>query len=77
MKSVMQKMEDKTVIAIAHRLNSIAGFDRIILFREGKIVGQGTFEELLRTDLYDNLDVIPFDKMQKFFEENGVVFVDE
>ena len=24
------------------------------------------------TDLYDNLDVIPFDKMQKFFEENGV-----
>ena len=77
MKSVMQKMEDKTVIAIAHRLNSIAGFDRIILFREGKIVGQGTFEELLRTDLYDNLDVIPFDKMEKFFEENGVVFVDE
>lgn len=52
MKSVMQKMKDKTVIAIAHRLNSIAGFDRIILFREGKIVGQGTFEELLRTDSY-------------------------
>ena len=24
------------------------------------------------TDLYDNLDVIPFDKIQKFFEENGV-----
>ena len=46
------KMKDKTVIAIAHRLNSIAGFDRIILFREGKIVGQGTFEELLHTDSY-------------------------
>ena len=45
-------MKNKTVIAIAHRLNSIAGFDRIILFREGKIVGQGTFEELLRTDSY-------------------------
>ena len=52
MKSVMQKMKDKTVIAIAHRLNSIAGFDRIILFREGKIVGQGTFEELLHTNSY-------------------------
>lgn len=52
MKSVLQKMKDKTVIAIAHRLNSVAGFDRIILFREGKIVGQGTFEELLRTDSY-------------------------
>ncbi|MFR5150074.1 MAG: hypothetical protein ACLTER_11465 [Ruminococcus sp.] len=45
-------MKDKTVIAIAHRLNSIAGFDRIILFKEGRIVGQGTFEELLHTDSY-------------------------
>lgn len=52
MKSVMQKMKDKTVIAIAHRLNSIAGFDRIILFKEGRVVGQGTFEELLHTDSY-------------------------
>ena len=52
MKSVMQKKKDKTVIAIAHRLNSIAGFDRIILFKEGRIVGQGTFEELLHTDSY-------------------------
>lgn len=52
MKSVMRKLKDKTVIAITHRLNSISGFDRIILFKEGKIVGQGTFEELLRTDPY-------------------------
>ena len=52
MKSVMKKLKDKTVIAIAHRLNSISGFDRIILFRDGKIVGQGTFNELLYTDSY-------------------------
>lgn len=52
MKAVMQKLKDKTVIAIAHRLNSIASFDRIILFRDGKIVGQGTFEELLDADAY-------------------------
>ena len=52
MKAVIQKLKEKTVIAIAHRLNSIAGFDRIILFRDGKIVGQGTFEELMRTDAY-------------------------
>lgn len=26
----------------------------------------------VHTDLYDNLDVIPFDKMQQFFKENGV-----
>ena len=32
MKAVMQQLNGKTVIAIAHRLNSIAGFDRINLF---------------------------------------------
>ena len=31
-----------------------------------------TIPGAVHTDLYDNLDVIPFDKMQKFFEENGV-----
>ena len=31
-----------------------------------------TIPNAVHTDLYDNLDVIPFDKMQKFFEENGV-----
>ncbi len=31
-----------------------------------------TISGAVHTDLYDNLDVIPFDKMQKFFEENGV-----
>ena len=52
MRAVIQRMGEKTVIAIAHRLSSIAGFDRIIIFREGKIAGQGTFEELMRTDAY-------------------------
>ena len=31
-----------------------------------------TIPDAVHTDLYDNLDVIPFDMMQKFFEENGV-----
>lgn len=31
-----------------------------------------TIPDAVHTDLYDNLDVIPFDQMQKFFEENGV-----
>ena len=29
-----------------------------------------TIEGAVHTDLYDNMDVIPFDKIQKFFEEN-------
>lgn len=31
-----------------------------------------TIPGAVHTDLYDNLDVIPFDKMDKFFKENGV-----
>ena len=31
-----------------------------------------TIPGAVQADLYDNLDVIPFDKIQKFFEENGV-----
>ena len=31
-----------------------------------------TIPGALHTDLYDNLDVIPFDKMQQFLRENGV-----
>ncbi len=52
MREVIERLKEKTVIAIAHRLNSISEFDRIILFRDGKMVGQGTFEELMQTDAY-------------------------
>lgn len=52
MKAVIQRLKEKTVIVIAHRLNSIAGFDRIVVFRDGRIVGQGNFEELMKMDAY-------------------------
>jgi ATP-binding cassette subfamily B protein/ATP-binding cassette subfamily B multidrug efflux pump len=54
--SLYRLMEGKTVIAIAHRLSTIAAMDRLIVFDEGKIIEQGTHQELLnKNGIYTKL----------------------
>lgn len=50
-------MEDKTVIAIAHRLSTVMKMDRILVIEDGAVVTSGTHDELVRQEggLYKKL----------------------
>ncbi|RFC66555.1 ABC transporter ATP-binding protein [Fulvimarina endophytica] len=45
--SLYRLMENKTVIAVAHRLSTIAALDRLIVLDQGRIVEEGTHHELI------------------------------
>ena len=46
-KSLKTLMENRTSIVIAHRLSTIAKLDRIIVLKDGKIVEDGSHDELI------------------------------
>ena len=48
--ALMKLIKDKTVIAIAHRLSTLLAMDRIVVMDEGKIVEDGTHQQLLEKE---------------------------
>ena len=48
--ALAEKTENKTVIIVAQRISTILNADKIIVLEEGKIVGEGTHEELLKNN---------------------------
>jgi subfamily B ATP-binding cassette protein MsbA len=62
LKIIESEAKQKIVIAIAHRLQSVADFDELLLFSAGKIVARGSHSELLASStLYKSL----YEKSQK------------
>lgn len=45
--SLERLMEDRTVIAIAHRLSTVEHADWVVVLENGEVVEQGTYEDLL------------------------------
>jgi ATP-binding cassette subfamily B protein len=50
--SLASLMSKRTIIVIAHHLSTIAKMDRILVFKNGHIVEQGTLHELLQKEGY-------------------------
>jgi len=48
---IQKSLEDlsvgRTVIAIAHRLSTIMRADKVVVMEQGRIIEQGTYQELL------------------------------
>ncbi len=47
---MLKKTKNKTVIIVAQRINTILNADQIIVLEDGKVVGKGTHEELIKTN---------------------------
>ena len=48
--ALAEKTKNKTSIIVAQRISTILNADKIIVLDDGKIVGQGTHEELFKTN---------------------------
>ena len=63
-KAIDSVSREKTLIVIAHRMNTVRKCDRLLFLKDGRLSAMGTYEELMR----DNAD---FRNMVAVTEEGG------
>lgn len=67
-----KKTKDKTVIIVAQRINTILNADQIIVLEDGKIVGKGTHEELIKNnETYRQIALSQLSKEELNIQEGG------
>lgn len=49
---LMEALKGRTVVMIAHRLDTLKNADFILLMKDGKLAGQGNYAELARSNAY-------------------------
>jgi ATP-binding cassette, subfamily B, bacterial PglK len=49
-KAISELHGETTVISVAHRLSTIRDYDQVCFMKEGTILAQGTFDEVVRAN---------------------------
>lgn len=72
-RALADKVKDSTVIIVAQRISTILHADQILVLDEGKIVGKGTHEELLKNcEIYRQIAKSQLSEKELGLEESGV-----
>lgn len=72
--ALKKEEKDKTVIVVAQRISTIMNAEQIIVLEEGKIVGKGTHEELLKTcDTYKQIAISQLSEEELANGERGMM----
>ena len=54
--AINRVLEERTTLLITHRLSQIRRADKVLVFHQGRLLDQGTHEELLaRSELYQRI----------------------